>query len=58
MDASNLDTLHLRSHAEGVCRDHDAHTELYAYSLGILCLMALTEALELEYGECMKDLGC
>ena len=46
----DIDTLHLRSHAEGVCRDHDAHTELYAYSLDILCLMALTEALGLEYG--------
>ena len=51
MDALNIDTLHLRSHAEGVCRDHDAHTELYAYSLDILCLMALTEALGVEYGD-------
>lgn len=48
---TNIETLHLRSHAEGVCRDHDAHTELYEYSLDILCLMALTEALGLEYGE-------
>ena len=46
----DIDTLHLRSHAEGVCRDHDAHTDLYTYSLDILCLMALTEALGLEYG--------
>ena len=48
---ADIDTLHLRSHAEGVCRDHDAHTELYTYSLDILCLMALTEVLGLEYGE-------
>lgn len=47
---TSIDALHLRSHAEGICRDHDAHTELYDYSLGILCLMALTEALGLEYG--------
>lgn len=72
MDALNINTLHLRSHAEGICRDHSsrefremacAHSyetmmrfddtiaeRLYAYSLDILCLMALTEALGLEYG--------
>lgn len=48
---SDLDALHLRSHAEGVCRDHDSHSELYEYTIDILCLMALTEALGLEYGE-------
>lgn len=65
--ALDLDKLHLRSHAEGVCRDYrpcleineiafhlsnrgDVWRELYAYSLDILCLMALTEALGLEYG--------
>lgn len=47
----DLNALHLRSHAEGVCRDHDVNTELYSYSLDILCLMALTESLGLEYGE-------
>lgn len=62
---TNLDTLHLRSHAESVCRDWHScamedfiinpvwrvtSSELYAYSLDILCLMALTEALGLEYG--------
>lgn len=48
---SDLDTLHLRSHAESVCRDYGAHYEIYRYSLDVLCLMALTEALGLEYGE-------
>jgi hypothetical protein len=78
---AEIDTLHLRSHAEGVCRDHDAHAGAgidwehvkqcynaydgpsdgfvgveylwqadYEYSLDILCMMALTEALGLEYG--------
>lgn len=82
MDALNLETLYLRSHAEGVCRDQAAHAGAgidwshveqcynaydgqtdgfvgveylwstdYAYSLDILCLMALTEALGLEYGD-------
>lgn len=69
---TNINTLHLRSHAEGVCRDwaaigrlcqerfptvlrtlHESEKayELYTYSLDILCLMALTEALGLEYGD-------
>lgn len=65
---SDLDTLHLRSHAEGVCRDlyeivtddfsitmtqsdYDLAHGTYHYSLDILCLMALTEALGLEYGD-------
>lgn len=58
----NLNTIHLRSHAEGVCRDCSEHSQwdigewvhdlwpLTEYSLDILCLMALTEALGLEYG--------
>ncbi len=50
VSSTNIDTRHLRSHAEGVCRDHDVHTAIYTYSLDILCLMALTEALGLEYG--------
>lgn len=64
----DIGNLHLRSHAEGVCRDYhptleineialylsnrgEVWRDLYAYSLDILCLMALTEALGLEYGE-------
>lgn len=66
---SDLDAIHLRSHAESVCRDHDEHVvygvdwshvkewDNYTYSLDILCLMALTEALGLEYGDYMKNLG-
>jgi hypothetical protein len=48
---NDIDTLHLRSHAESVCRDHDSHSELYEYTLDILCLMALADAFGFEYGE-------
>ena len=64
---ADIDTLHLRSHTECVCRDYhpaleineialylsnrgEVWRDLYTYSLDILCLMALTEALGLEYG--------
>ena len=48
---ADIETLHLRSHAELLCRDYEMHTAIYTYSLDILCLMALTEALGLEYGD-------
>lgn len=68
---NDLDTIHLRSHAEGICRDYEFYSRwakmvvrdmpsdsyMYEYSLDILCLMALTEALGLEYGDYMKNLG-
>jgi len=47
---AEIDEIWVRSVCTSICRDYDAHTELYAYSLDILCLMALTEALGLEYG--------
>lgn len=48
---ADIDEIWVRSVCASICRDHDVHTQLYTYSLDILCLMALTEELGLQYGE-------